>query len=373
MSTTSLEETDMTVLAAPAEAVADAPVVPADLVAAADLAVTTFRGSTLEELLPRIREQLGPEAIVLRQRDGLMGGIGGFFQQRFVELDARAGHARIDVYDEEPAPLDEPEPFAALLAEAESEAFEPPAADGGPRIYLSGRPADSLSSPEPTPLDAQPATPAPSLTHELTANGMSHAFAERLTTDAEAHELPFTDGDRRQAVRRALARRLPASLPHRAGGLAVAFAGPGSSGCADALATAYKRAGRDARAVAALDQARARLERGNPDAVLALDLSPIASERDEVDALAVRVATLELDELVAVIPAELDLPTARVLLDRLQPLAPTALVLTLGSHDAGLGAVLELACHTRLPLAYVHDGVGIAPADPARLAERLLP
>src|SRR5688572_25726944 len=51
--------------------------------------VKTFRGRTLEELLPQIREELGPDAIVLRRREGLAGGIGGFFQRSFVEVDAR--------------------------------------------------------------------------------------------------------------------------------------------------------------------------------------------------------------------------------------------------------------------------------------------
>src|SRR5688500_16235690 len=55
--------------------------------------VKTFRGRTLEELLPQIREELGPDAIVLRRREGLGGGIGGFFQRSFVEVDARAAEA----------------------------------------------------------------------------------------------------------------------------------------------------------------------------------------------------------------------------------------------------------------------------------------
>jgi len=324
--------------------------------------VTTFRGRTLEEILPQIREQLGPDAVVIRQRDGLVGGIGGFFQQRFVEVDARAGHRRVDVYDEQP------EPFAQLLAAAEAETPEP---KGGPRIYPSDRQADPRSSAEALPLDAQPAPAAPSLTQELIAAGMSHAFAERLVTDAEAHELPFAQ-DLRAATRRALARRLPTALPHRAGGLAVAFAGPGSTACADALATAYRRAGRDARAVATLDQARVRLERGNHDGVLALDLPPIAAERAEVDGLAARLARLTLDETIAVLPADLDLPTARALLERLRPLAPTAIALTLDAKDAQLGAALELACTTRLPILYVQSDTGIAPADLAMLAEGLL-
>lgn len=372
MSTTTLDETAAEAL------IADAPVAaPAEPVAAptpaapADPDVVTFRGRTLEELLPQIREQLGADAIVVRQRDGLMGGIGGFFQQRFVEVDAKPGPAhprpRIDVYDEEPVDLPTSESFAALLADAEADAdplvtaaaFAPPVGDSHPPAL-----------PEPA---AAPAAPA--LIAELTRTGMSHAFAERLIADAEAHELPFTDGDAREAVRRALARRIPTSMPHRAGGLAVAFAGPGSTACASALAAAYKRGGRDARAVATLDQARTRLERGNPDALLALDLPPIAADRAEVTALAERVHRLQLDELLVVLPAELDLPSARALHERLAPLAPTGIALACDATSAGnLGAALELACTTRLPLAYVHEEAGtIAPADPPTLAERLLP
>jgi flagellar biosynthesis GTPase FlhF len=63
---------------------------------------TTYRGRSLEEILPRIREELGPDAIVVRQRTGLTGGIGGFFQRQCVEVEARPGHPRIDVYDEPP-------------------------------------------------------------------------------------------------------------------------------------------------------------------------------------------------------------------------------------------------------------------------------
>ena len=56
--------------------------------------VKTYRGRTLEELLPQIREELGPDAIVLRRREGLAGGVGGFFQRYFVEVEARAPAAR---------------------------------------------------------------------------------------------------------------------------------------------------------------------------------------------------------------------------------------------------------------------------------------
>jgi flagellar biosynthesis GTPase FlhF len=63
--------------------------------------VRTYRGRTLEEILPQIREELGPEAIILREREGLVGGVGGFFAQRFIEVEARRGDGQsIDIYDD---------------------------------------------------------------------------------------------------------------------------------------------------------------------------------------------------------------------------------------------------------------------------------
>ncbi|MGB8879006.1 MAG: hypothetical protein WCD11_22000, partial [Solirubrobacteraceae bacterium] len=68
--------------------------------------VRTYRGRKLEDLIPQIRAELGPDAIILRQREGLMGGVGGFFAQKCVEVDAQAGggresHHRVDIYDED--------------------------------------------------------------------------------------------------------------------------------------------------------------------------------------------------------------------------------------------------------------------------------
>ena len=73
--------------------------------------IRTFRGRSLEEVLPQIREELGADAIITRQREGLQGGIAGFFQKQFVEVEARAGSPRVqttsrrapvlDVYDED--------------------------------------------------------------------------------------------------------------------------------------------------------------------------------------------------------------------------------------------------------------------------------
>jgi flagellar biosynthesis GTPase FlhF len=50
--------------------------------------VKTFKGKTLEELLPEIRQELGPDAVVLGQRQVVEGGVGGFFGTRMVQVTA---------------------------------------------------------------------------------------------------------------------------------------------------------------------------------------------------------------------------------------------------------------------------------------------
>src|SRR3954454_18533706 len=95
----------------------------------------TYRGRTLEEVLPKIKAELGADAEIVRQRSGLTGGVGGFFQRACVEVEARgpaeesgsqaAGRRtqgrRFDAYDDAPAM---PEPYTP---EPEPE-FEMPAA-----------------------------------------------------------------------------------------------------------------------------------------------------------------------------------------------------------------------------------------------------
>src|SRR3954452_16283242 len=51
--------------------------------------VRTFTGRSLDEILPRVRAELGPDAIVVRRREGLAGGVAGFFQRPFAEVEAR--------------------------------------------------------------------------------------------------------------------------------------------------------------------------------------------------------------------------------------------------------------------------------------------
>src|ERR1700755_913157 len=104
--------------------------------------VRTYRGRKLEDLLPQIRAELGPDAIILRQREGLMGGVGGFFAQKCVEVDAQAApHTpQIDIYDED-------EPVSGW--------------DEGVESFLANpTPAPALPAPEqPAPVAADPVAP----------------------------------------------------------------------------------------------------------------------------------------------------------------------------------------------------------------------
>jgi hypothetical protein len=84
-------------------------------------ATRIYRGRTVEELIPKIQAELGADAIVVRREKGLTGGIAGFFQRPFVEIEAKAGTPRLDLYDEDdaapvlPPPLEQaPTPFAQV-------------------------------------------------------------------------------------------------------------------------------------------------------------------------------------------------------------------------------------------------------------------
>lgn len=124
--------------------------------------VRTYRGRTLEELIPKIRAELGPDAIILREREGRTGGLNGFFAQRCVEVDAQAGPT-VDLYDDDQAAMPTGQAQAASAAGEPSDptAGANPGADSG----TGGDPgADSGTGGDPAgagAADDSPATPGP--------------------------------------------------------------------------------------------------------------------------------------------------------------------------------------------------------------------
>ncbi len=99
--------------------------------------MSIYRGRTVDELIPQIQQELGADAIIVRRREGLTGGMLGFFQRPYVEIEAMPGPARVDLYDE-----------------AESVAPPPPAP-----AYVP--PAPEVRSPPLAPPPPPPARPAP--------------------------------------------------------------------------------------------------------------------------------------------------------------------------------------------------------------------
>ena len=51
----------------------------------------TYRGRSLEELVPRIRSELGDDAVIVARRETTSGGVGGFFAKREIEVEVRPG------------------------------------------------------------------------------------------------------------------------------------------------------------------------------------------------------------------------------------------------------------------------------------------
>ncbi len=472
--------------------------------------VRTYRGRKLEDLIPRIKEDLGPDAIILREREGLMGGINGFFAQRFVEIEARAGARRVDLYDEpvddtfasqlehaatpfiddpRPTPPSASVPAADALmpepsAPAMPELSAPPTAPAMPGLSApptvpampefdlddeagydeeiveitpeaitgmgvstpaAGVRADAPTTAEPEPVaEAAPAaepTPAPApaapvkarrrgsrlrartgsatpqheldagaaaaLMTNLSARGVSPAWARELIGEAGAHFGPFAQTSLQDAVRGAIAATLSSAHPLPSTGAAVAFVGSGGAGksrCVATLAAAYRRGStlpvtvlslagaREARALADLLKSHGipvasvadgrslarRVEKGRAGGLVVIDTgAAVASDVGSITSLAAQLAPLSLDATVLALPATLGAETAKRLLISLSPLGMTAIAVTHADETDQLGVAVELAAATRTPISYLHEGLDIDHAlsapSPFTLAQRLLP
>jgi flagellar biosynthesis protein FlhF len=162
-------------------------------------ATKTFRARSLTDALAQVRDELGADAVVVRRREGLEGGVAGFFQKAVVEIEAQPGGAPLAsagtaLLDDDAPIVPEPTPapasmaptlardaaaagFAAALATAERAPAEPGAAPSEPAARpvplrphtdaaVDAFPAPRDSAPEVVPVvtvahAAAPAAPAP--------------------------------------------------------------------------------------------------------------------------------------------------------------------------------------------------------------------
>ncbi|MDX6554779.1 MAG: flagellar biosynthesis protein FlhF [Miltoncostaeaceae bacterium] len=385
----------------------------------ADPGTRTFRGGSLDELLPQIREALGPDAVVLRQREGVIGGFRGFFAKRCVEVEARAAAAGeavaaapaaearaiparsvIDAYDTgEVAGAEMPElpeemladaaPFAEHLAKAfrpmRAERDEAPAAAAeeveGPLEFAGLEEAVAaaraerevpLSEPvvrRPEPPRRRRAGSDPEMVRAaMVSAGVPRRLADAIMEETASGQPLEPAVSRLELARRALARRVRVSHGWRTPRRTIAIVGPPGSGrtlVVARLCNAYAEHGGTSVAALSLETGRQALRLGmlTEGADVALEVAPspglAAEARERLTAVSLVVADtppLDLGDPEGV--AEL----AR-LLEALQP-DETHLLVPAGSDlEAGrallFGATQKLAI-TKLIVARADSaGTGV--------------
>jgi flagellar biosynthesis GTPase FlhF len=379
----------------------------------------TFRGRSLEEVLPQVRDQLGPDAIVLRRREGLAGGVAGFFQRSYVEVEARGSLP--DTRPDSPAGTGEPpletrndratadglstpgvqalvqqaSPFADALMTADRahEVLAATAQETCQTPFLHEEPAPAgLYGPqpayEPVPLPAsapdaaEPARTVPDtflapaaaagLEAKLVSAGLSAPLAADLVGEAVAHGLPFsTPRSLKALVRTAIARRLPVLADLGPGARRIAFAGAGGAGKSAAVAAL-------ARAYAAADHEVVVVALRSPDGGcdLAAELEPhgvsVIAAEDAAQAarrLARRAPLLTLIDTPATGPG--DKRAVAALAADLQALGATEIHLTLpatlsaAAADELAGALAPLGL---THVALTHADQTARPGAPVELA-----
>lgn len=132
----------------------------------------SYRGGSLEELLPRIAEELGPDAVIIRRREGIVGGFAGFFGKRCVEVQAQATLAGV----QEPA-------FEAHLSSSFVDAYDTEDDDAElRRLILASSEPLTAAEPEPPAAPGVVSVPAPVPAHMLAS------FAAALETALTVEE-----------------------------------------------------------------------------------------------------------------------------------------------------------------------------------------
>lgn len=128
-------------------------------------ATRVYRGRSVDELVPQIQRELGDDAIIVRRREGLTGGVLGFFQRAFVEIEAMRGAPGVDVYDEDAAVTPSPAPGPGSTDDLAARANLPPHADFAARADFAPQ-ADFA-----VPSDYAPPPVAPTPGHAYAAGG----------------------------------------------------------------------------------------------------------------------------------------------------------------------------------------------------------
>lgn len=151
----------------------------------------TYIGSSLEELAPQIQSELGPDAVIISQREHVTGGVGGFFAKKSIEVLA-ADQMPDTPTAAGPAVADAP-PAGDLLLEETFNLSVPERPDSGtwmeielPRIDVpAASPAAPAPQPAPQPVTGPVSDEEPNFVAQLRSSLLAPVQAD--TTDARLH------------------------------------------------------------------------------------------------------------------------------------------------------------------------------------------
>jgi flagellar biosynthesis protein FlhF len=385
----------------------------------------TYRGKTLDEVLPQIRAELGDDAIILRRREGIVGGIGGFFGRRCVEVDAIPSPAAasrtvalpartvFDAYDshhddagaENPVirtMLDQAHPFAQALEAAELRAESPAPAATIAEAEDEDEGAEEFQAIEfpPTAGDGDWEAAA---AHAVAA-GLPAAVVEALARDARRAMQPFAQSTSPlDLLERALARQIKVEHSWKTKRRTIALVGAAGAGktltaakLCHAYATGSTLAVRtlsleppaDAYRLGALtehldigvrvaqtpDTAARAAARMSGESLIVVDTPPVsATDPDGIADLAAMLEAVRPDETHLVVPAWADARATVALYEAITAHFPvTRITITRLDEVGSVAAAFGLSFTLKRPLAYVTDGRraigGLRPADAAELA-----
>ena len=384
----------------------------------------TYRGSSLEEILPQIRDELGPDAVILRQREGIVGGVGGFFGKKCVEVDVvpppRVAHgpavprgAVFDAYDTgtPPEPSFELDDHELDLAEHTelAEEPEPQAHDGDlmETLLAQASPfADELAQVWGTEVVDAEEESRDDVRAALAQAGIPQRVADAVLEDAVLRLAPFSpELSLADHARAALARRLTVAAGGRAPRRIARVGRPGAGRtlAAAKLCAAHARSGRAVCAVS-LEQARrafdlatvtepfgvaletadhpstielVRKRLASYDVVVA-DTPPVDLEDPgSIARLAVLLRAFKPTETILVLDASTPADVARLLVRALR--AETrlrSLLVTHADSPRPRGTAVGVSLSEKLPVSYLSDGplagTGIRPAAADDLARMVL-
>jgi flagellar biosynthesis protein FlhF len=396
----------------------------------------TYQGASLEELLPRIREELGAGAVITRRREGVTGGFAGFFGKRCIEVEAQAGapvqsvpaRSVFDAYDTAREPeldmdsdldlgvdadgpvmrsfIEQASPFADVLDDALIERDETPApvASGFEGIDLvSASGSVEVAARQIATGDWE------QVSARLVDAGMPADVVEAIVSDAIRLLAPFApDADEADLVRQMLARTVRVEHGWRSKSRTIAVVGPAGAGktlTIAKLAHAFAQRspftvrlvslepGEGAERLDAMTEgldverrtadtpeaAKSAVRAPGTDGVVLIDTPPVsAGDGESIAMLGKLLAGARPDETHLIAPAGYDARSLLHLNAAIDPVFPANRILISRIDEAPTAAVpVGISLGLKRPVSYIADGRrptdGLRPADPNELAGLVMP